>query len=282
MRASSLSDAKVISLLNRYFVPVYVSTEDDGEGGHAPLDEKLEYKRIFSESYKAGLSTGTVHVYLLTPDGHPFASRHVAEACKPEQLIDLLERAVEKLKLRPGNPVVKAVPQSHPPKHDADALVLHLTARVVKPGSGWAGFPVENWIVLERDQWSAFLPPRNLASGKSWEIDKKAAAELLTYFYPATENNNVTTNQIDEQELKGRILSNRDGILRVRLSGKLKMHHNFYSKEDGKIVQANLAGFLDYDAQKHRIRSFQMITDEASYANGTFAVAVRSGPSATP
>src|SRR5207237_1293094 len=185
---------------------------------------------------KAGLSTGTVHVYLLSPDGHPFASLHVAEATKPEKLLDLLEQGVQKLKSRPGASVIKPAAQSRMPKHDADALVLHLTARVVKAGSGWGSFPVENWIVLPRAQWSKFLPPPNSGTGKSWDIDKEAAAELLTYFYPATENNSVSTNRIEQQELKGRVISTQDGIVRVRLWGTLKMQHNFYHKDDANVV----------------------------------------------
>ncbi|HLJ91684.1 MAG TPA: hypothetical protein VKU02_00690 [Gemmataceae bacterium] len=278
MRASSLSDAKVISLLNRYFVPVFVSSEDDAHWGTGDPAEKAEYGRIYTEASKAGLSTGTVHVYILNPQGHPIDSLHVAQACQPEHLIPLLERAVQSLKPRPGAPVVKPGSLSAPPKHDADALVLHLTSRVVKPGSGWDKFPVENWIVLKRAQWTKFLPPRNLDSGKSWDIDKETASELLTYFYPATENNAVSTNRIEQEEMKGRILSQRDGLTRVRLWGKLKMQHNFYYKDDGNMVTANLIGFLDYDPQKKTIRSFEMTTDEASYARGTFAVAVRSVP----
>src|SRR5437879_2983425 len=101
MRASSLSDAKVITLLNRYFVPVYVSNDDAADWGTGPLEEKAEYQRIYVETVKAGLSSGTVHVYLLTPDGHPFDSLHVAEAYKPERLLPMLERAVQKRKTPP-------------------------------------------------------------------------------------------------------------------------------------------------------------------------------------
>src|SRR5438270_13822955 len=97
MRASSLSDAKVITLLNRYFVPVYVSTEQDGQGGSAPPEERAEYARINREAVQARLSNGTVHVYLLTPDGHPFDSLHVKDAYKPENLLPMLEKAVRKL-----------------------------------------------------------------------------------------------------------------------------------------------------------------------------------------
>src|SRR5262245_59786149 len=124
MRASSLSDARVVTLLNRYFVPVFVSNEDYGGSGSAEPAERAEYQRIFGEAAKAGLSTGTVHVYILTTDGHPIASLHVAEACKPDELVSLLERAVQKLRPRPGNPVIKPATQSPPPKAGADSLVL--------------------------------------------------------------------------------------------------------------------------------------------------------------
>jgi hypothetical protein len=278
MRASSLSDAKVITLLNRFFVPVYVSNEDYGDGGSAEPAEKAAYQRIFREAHKAGLATGTVQVYILSAEGHPLETLHVAKAYQPDQLIPLLERTVQKLKPRPGAALIKPATQSPPPKHGDDSLVLHLTARVLQAGSGWDGFPVENWIVLQRRQWTGFLPPGHIAAGKSWDIDKKAAAEVLQYFYPATENNNVSSNRLDRQELKGQVLSVRDGIVRVRLTGQLKMKHTFYQKEDTNVVDASLIGFLDFDPRKNTIRSFRLVTDEATYARGTFGVAVRSVP----
>src|SRR5918995_4215797 len=98
MRAGPLSSARVVSLLNRYFVPVYVSNEDLADGT-APAAEKAERDRIYREAQKAGLSTGTVHVYVLTPEGgHPIDSLHVATAAQTDRLIALLGRTVERLK----------------------------------------------------------------------------------------------------------------------------------------------------------------------------------------
>ena len=131
--------------------------------------------------------------------------------------------------------------------------------------------------MLSRAEWSKFLPPGHIATGNSWDIDKDTAAKLLVYFYPATENNSVSTNRIDEQELKVAILSTSNGLLRVRLTGKLKMKHTFYYKEDSNVVNAGLIGFLDVDL-RNTIRSFRLVTDEATYWNGTFGVAVRSVP----
>ena len=70
MRAVSLSNKQVISLLNRYFVNVFVSNEDFTEKGSATAEEKVQLRRIFSEGYAAKLPVGTVHAYILKPDGH--------------------------------------------------------------------------------------------------------------------------------------------------------------------------------------------------------------------
>ena len=86
MRASSLSNEKVIALLNRSFVPVYTSNEDYRDNGGAPPEERDELQRVVRETQKAGRSAGTVHVYLLAPDGRALDSLHVATAYKVDKL----------------------------------------------------------------------------------------------------------------------------------------------------------------------------------------------------
>src|SRR5262245_26882571 len=128
MRASSLSNPKVIALLNRYFVPVYISNEDYRGDGPAPAGDRKEKQRIYQESLKAKLSTGTVHAYILDPAGHPIDSQHVATATNVDKLTEMLERTVAKLKPKEGQPVAAPSPQSKAPKTAADALVLHLVS----------------------------------------------------------------------------------------------------------------------------------------------------------
>jgi len=53
MRAGPLSNSTVISLLNRYFVPVYAVNEDYRDGGAQPPEEKAEYNRIYKEALAA-------------------------------------------------------------------------------------------------------------------------------------------------------------------------------------------------------------------------------------
>src|SRR5437762_2635565 len=126
MRAGPLSNSNVIALLNRSFVPVYAVNEDYAAKGPAPAAEKAERERIFKEGYQRHWSVGTVHVYVLRPDGHLFGTLHVADAARPGSLLKLLEKAVVELKPASGQPLVPPAPQSRPPQCDNDAVTLHL------------------------------------------------------------------------------------------------------------------------------------------------------------
>ena len=148
MRAGPLSNSKVITLLNSSFVPVYTVNEDYSRKGAAPAAEKAERDRIFKEGYAQGRSVGTVHVYLLRPDGHLFDTLHVAQAAKASTLLELLNRATSELKTTPGQPLVTPTPQSRQPACDKDSVPLHLVARSLDGRGAWSEFPVEDWIIL--------------------------------------------------------------------------------------------------------------------------------------
>jgi hypothetical protein len=250
--------------------------------------------RIYREALKAKMSTGTVHVYLLGPDGHPIDSQHVATASKVEQLTAMLERNIEKLKTPEGKPLVRPTPQSAAPTAEAGALVLHLTARNMKRqgdedvparavlgltrSGNWGAYPAEDWIVLKRAEWAKLLPPGEVAAGTSWDLDREVAARVLTHFYPSTENNDVSTHRIDHQELKATVLSVRDGVAQARLDGRLKMKHPFYHRDDANVVEATVVGVMEFEPGKKTIKSLELVTDRATYGRINFGVAVRSLP----
>jgi hypothetical protein len=80
------------------------------------MEEEKEHMRIYLEAAKAKLSTGTVHVYVVAPDGQPLDSQHVATATKVDQLIAMLERTVDRLKTPPGKALVPVSNQARKPK----------------------------------------------------------------------------------------------------------------------------------------------------------------------
>src|ERR1041385_4856736 len=121
MRAGPLSNREVISVLNQYFVPVYAVNDDYRDAGREPPEEKAEYDRIFKEAADAKLSTGTVHVYILSADGHPLDSLHVATAARTERLLGLLQNPNKKLPGPKGQALAAPAPQSAPPQSQPDS-----------------------------------------------------------------------------------------------------------------------------------------------------------------
>ena len=276
-------------------MPVYASNADYVRDGVAPADERKERERIFREASAARLSVGTVHVYLTAPDGHTIDSQHVATAAQVEKLTAMLERTVERLKTKPGKPLVAPSSQSKKPKSNADALVLHVTARPLvkkgddfvpaqtrlgETGSGsWGAYPGEDWLVLSKTEWTKLLPADAAAVGMTWEPDREVLAKLLVHFYPPTENNDVKKNQIEKQAVKATILTVKNGVATARLDGTLRMRHWFYHKEDDNVVEAMFVALVEFDVDKGKLRSLQVVTDRAVYGKRMpFGVAVRSVP----
>jgi hypothetical protein len=276
MRAGPLSRTEVIDLLNHHFVPIFLSMEDYEDDGRASSEEKTELHRVFRRAGQAKLSVGTVHVYIVAPDGTPIDSRHVAEAAKGDNTLKLLRATVEKLDIARGEPLIRPVPQSAPPEHDPDALVLHLVARYAHVGGSWNEFPSENWLVLGRGEWKKLLPA---GDEHSWEIEPKVADRLLVHFYPQTENNDVSTNRLDRHSLRATIVSEREGVARARLEGTLRMKHAFYpGRDDNQFVEATLRGYLDFEPATQGVRCLRLVTESATYGEHAFGVAVRSEP----
>ncbi len=278
MRAGPLSNPKIIELLNAHFIPVYAVNEDYRDNSK-PADERAVYDRIYRETLEKKLSAGTVHVYLVGADGRVFDSMHVAEAAKTEKLLATLERAIRNLKIPAGKVLVAPQPQSKPPKISADALLLHLTARGIKGGGYWGGPPSENWIVLANEEWSKLLPTNKPIVGNTWTVDSAVTENLYRHFYPQNENNKITTNRIDEKNLRATTVSVEKGIVRAKLEGNLRMKHSFYpGRSDQNVVEATMIGYLDFDFESKTIRALRLVTDRATYGGGEFGVAVRSIP----
>jgi len=277
MRAGPLSDTRVIALLNRAFVCVYTVNEDYvGKNATASPEERKELQRIHQEGYKKKLSVGTVHAYVLTPDGHTHDSLHVASAANTDRLLAMLRRAVEQFRPKEGKPIVAPAPQSAPPKAPADALVLHLVSRGDDRGS-WGEFPGENWIVLQKKAWQKLLPDGEVKVGQKWDLDREVAASILTYFYPQTENNHATTDRIEKLSLRAKVLSVDRGKATARIDGTLRMQHVFYpGRKNPDPVDATVTGVLTFGPGKPGLPSLQLVTEKATHGKRPFKVAVRT------
>ena len=275
MRTGPFSSTRVIDILNAYFVPVYAVNEDYRGKGPAPKEEKAEYTRIYREALAKKFSAGSVHVYVLSPDGEVIGTRHVADAAKTKELIAFLDEIVTKLGTKKGEPLVAPKPQSVPSNHDEGSLVLHLAARGLGGGGSWDG-TAENWVAYTPDEAKRLLPAGPVKAGTAWDVDSKMAARLLVHVYPVTENNDPTKNDIREQALRGEVVELTDGVALAKLNGRLVMRHDFYHKPDGKVVETGLLGYVEFEPTTGKVKSFRLVTEGARYGGGKFGVAVRS------
>jgi hypothetical protein len=280
MRTGPFSDTRVIERLNAYFVPVYVVNEDYAPDGPAPAEEKAERDRIYRAALAAGMSTGTVHVYVVAPEGQPLGTLHVAHAARTERLLELLDGVVAELGLKPGEPLAAPRPQSVPRGHEPGSLVLHLVARGLGGGGSWDG-TAENWIVYSPEEAALWLPSGELAEGRSWQIEPRLAARLLVHMYPVTENNDVTKNTIEAGELRARVVQVGAQRVLVRLDGRLQMRHDFYHQPDGNLVETDLVGYLEVERSSGCLAGLRLVTHNGRYGGGRFGVAIRMAEAET-
>jgi hypothetical protein len=197
-------------------------------------------------------------------------------ASKTENLVAAMERVIKNLKVPAGKPLVAPSPQCPAPACAKEEIDIHIIGRAGHGGS-WGGM-AENWVVLDRDDQKQFSRGEGAAVGDSWPLPKTLAAKILAYFYPPTENNTVAKNRFNELTLKATVVSVNSGVVRARLDGAMKMEHSFYHQDDGKMVEAAIIGFADFDPAKQIIRKLQLITDRATYGGGTFSAAATSVP----
>jgi hypothetical protein len=277
MRTGPFSQTEVINRLNAYFVPVYVVNEDYRDNGPASKAERAEMQRIYREALGSGFSAGSVHVYLLAPDGKTIAGMHVAEAAQTPKLLGLLDNWITRLQVKPGKPLVAPVPQSVAPKSEPGTLTLHLTARPLTGGGSWGGVS-ENWIPYGPEEIKGWLPTGVVRPGQTWKPDPALVARTFRHVYPVTENNDVQKNTLEEQAMTATALSVNNGVVRARLDGRLRMSHSFYQKEDGKRVEAALVGYIEFETAGRHVRTLRLATEAATYGGGTFGVAIRSVP----
>jgi hypothetical protein len=232
----------VIKSLNAHFVSVFTSNEDYyGDTANVPKDELAELDRIHREGYDAKMSVGTVHAYLLSPDGKLQETLHVAEAAQAGKLQLALERMVAKYNVPAGKPLVPPVPLSRPRNLAAGSVALHITARREGRGS-WGEFPGENWPVFSAGEWRTLLtPPAGSKPGDKWPLDAALTRRILNHFHPQTED----CSDKDRNDLRTASITaelQRDGSL--SLTGKVELNRSFYpGRKDLTTATATLTGF---------------------------------------
>lgn len=276
MRAGPLSDARVIQLLNAYFVPYYTSKSIVTDRRQSLDHEWAASLEILNEARENGMSGGTVHVYILSPDGPLFKSSHVGEALRTPNTVRLLEEAIAKFQVKPGSPLAIPTAQCPPPSFTDRQMNLHIVTRSREGEGGWPGV-TEDWLQLEETEWRKLYPAHTPTSGQSWEIDAELAKKLLIQIYPPSANNDPAHQQIEHLSLQAEWAEQDKDRLMARVVGRIRMRHDFHAKDQHwDMVDATLVGYMVLPHNGHAPPQLYLMSERAKYGNAKFSAALHS------
>jgi hypothetical protein len=267
MRAGPLSNAKVIELLNRYFVPVTSANE-------LRDDERV---RIYHAFHAKGLGIGDVHVYVVGPDGNPIGGLDIGSAMDSAKEIAFLNSVIVQLGTEGGSPIFPPHPQSAPPVVESGAPAIHLVSRRPEHGA-WAEFPSENWIVLAKPEWDQLLPPEGIQAKGSWQIPAPIATKLAEWIYPQTEETKRTNrSRVDIADFRLTMVTMNSSLARARIDGKTRIRHSFYpGKPSEDFASSELLGFVDFNMEARRVQRLRMFARKADYNGAPFSCSLAS------
>ncbi len=266
MRVSSLSDDKVINLLTKYFIPVWVSR--DHYQLEAPSNaEKDELLRIDRDREKRHLEGGAVSVFILAPDGEVFASMSVQRAYKPENLTPFLQKIVDdrQLKTRDAQAIneTKAAPRPPARARTEGGLMLHAWVRdeTMKDNRGVS----QDWVELTAAEWRPLAPAADAAAGATLSMPRPAAAKLFRRLYPPGPRWDARDAELADGKLNAVVVSAKGGVVLLRLEGDADVIFPSTGHPTDGRIKAKLVGAARYDAAKGTFTSFELTSEQAEY-----------------
>lgn len=266
MRASSLSDKRVIELVSRYFVPAWLS-RDNYQLDTRSKAEWEEIRRIDRDKQKRGLKGGTVCVYVLAADGAVLATLPVHQAHDPKNLVPFLKQIVDKEKLEPRRAAAVRA-SAAPPKavhaHADGTVVLHVRTKYEGPRAGYG--VSEDWAELTPEECKGFLPSGNVRAGAARQVPEEVVDKLFQYFYPPGPNWKSKDSTVLKRALTATVVSATAKEVRIGLRGSVVLSHPFGDKDTPGKVTAKLVGVLHYDPANKTITSFVMASEDAVFA----------------
>jgi hypothetical protein len=265
MRVSSLSDARVIGLVGKYFVPAWVS-RDAYQLDARSKAEQAELERIDGDRRRRGLEGGTVCVFVLDPDGRVIATQRVQLAYKPENLVPFLEKIIADKHLTPRSAesirASTAQPVSAKPKTEG-GLFIHVWTRCDQAGTN-RGLSQDR-VELTPVEWKAFVPPADTRAGTSWTIPDQVAHKLFQYCYPPGPHWNAKNCKVLSGKLKATLVAGSEREIRMNLEGNLTLNFPATGKPTDGQITARLVGTAHCDPRRHALTALALVSEQADY-----------------
>jgi hypothetical protein len=265
MRVSSLSDERVISLLSKYFVPVWVS-RDDYQLDPRSKAEQAELERIDSERSKRGFKGGTVCVFLLDADGSILATMPVQLASKPDNLVPLLTKVVAQKQLSPRTReairATAARSRASKPRTEGGRIV-HIWTRCDQKGAN-RGLSQDR-IELTAEECKAFAPPADARPEIPWRVPDEIAHRLFQCCYPPGPIWRAKECKVRRGTMTAELVAVSDGEARLQLQGEMELLFPYMGKPTDGCVTAHLIGLARWHTAKQTLTALDLVSERAEY-----------------
>ena len=276
MRMGPFANNQVINYLNKFYVPVFVSNEDYQAGKFGEENHKLLFS-VWDQAKKKKLPMGTVHAYLLTPDGKIYNSMHVMHAARLDVFFRFITSAIGGMKTAGGETLVQPAPTFVPPSVEDDEILLHAASQY----GNRSHLAAEDWIVLSKEEWTQFVPPEKTDSDGAWSISEEVAQKIMIHLYPYAADWNNDLEQITRAEIKLYPLTAETSETKATYSvkGIVQMTRNRQAGRLPEPVSAQLLGLVTVQSDAKEVKpKFVLSTGDAFYGREPFSSLLRSVP----
>lgn len=266
MRVSSLSDERVIRLVSRHFVPVWISRDRYQLDSVSEAEQRLIH-RLDTSRRAAKLEGGAVCVYIASADGTVSATLPVQRAFKPDLLTAFLDRVVEDARLSVRSSAdaraAAAVPPAKAKPTTEGGRLFTIRTRFDKKGQNRG--TTKDTVELTKKEWSALFPPAGAKLGDRWRVPASTSDKLFQYGFPPHPQWRSKMTHLDESQLTAWYSGIDGSERRISLTGKMTLRFPWTGKPtDGKVT-AYWIGFARLDADTRTVKSMMMVAEEAKY-----------------
>jgi hypothetical protein len=265
MRVSSLSDERIIRLVSRHFVPVWVS-RDNYQLSPPPKAEQDLVAAIDASRQRKRLEGGTVCVYIVSASGETMATLPVQRACKPAELAPFLDKIIrdQKLTARASDAVRFTAVASKPCRPATTASRQFSIRTRFDERTGNRGTSHDR-IELAKKEWQAFLPGAKPVRGDTWALARPISEKLLRLAYPPLPHWDARLAKIRSCNLSATVVSVSAGEVLLRLEGNLNLVYPDKGKPDDGRATARLIGYARCDRGAGVLTSLQLVSEEGKY-----------------
>jgi hypothetical protein len=264
MRVSSLSDARIIRLISKYFVPVWVS-RDDYQMEERSKEEKAELDRLDRERRRRGMEGGNVCVFIVAPNGDVLATQRVQLAYKPAEHLAFLQKVIADYKPEARDAEAirasAAKPVEVKPK-TKDGRFIHIWTRIDRGADDPT--VTSDRVELTAAEWKKFLPAAGARPGASWKIPDDITDYLFQRCYPSNPYWMSKDCKVLKGTLKATLLAVSDDEARIGLEGSMELSFPHGKPTQGRVT-ARFIGTARADCKKQTLQSLALISEKADY-----------------